>query len=185
MKISSNELVVTVIKACVGKGVPCGVAEDMGAGCLALAMDGRNPLASIVPALEGYVPDEHSKPIWEVDGSDWCCATLNVLPYGPSVIDFAQLVCGKGAARVSDCDAPNLIWGLAKARGQAFDWNEDSGGISLSIRAEEDAGHAERSTCIDVPDDDWARLGEFAALILVPADDTNRADAGAGLTDND
>ncbi len=44
---------------------------------------------------------------------------------------------------------------------------------------------SQRAGDLTVEDRQWKRLGAYAKRILVPASKTNRADAGAGLNDND
>lgn len=187
MNISGNELNVTVTKACVGCGVVRGVAEDLGRACLELALAGKPPLTSILKALDGYDPDASCTPAWIETADGWKVPSLTVLPYGPSAIDFAHLAGLGGCARIAQVDFPDLIHGLALADDRAFDIDE-AANRSISVRLSSKQSVLDGISPIggcEVDDNEWQRLYSHAEKILVPADDTNRADAGAGLTDND
>ena len=187
MNISGNELNVTVTKACVGCGVVRGVAEDLGRACLELALAGKAPLTSILKALDEFNPDASSIPDWTKTEDGWAVELLNVLPHGPGVIDFAHLAGSQGGAHVERVDFPDLIHGLALADDGSFDIEPNAdGSLSVRLSAAQPTldGNRPVGGC-DVDDNEWQLIYSHAEKILVPADDTNRADAGARLTDND
>ena len=203
LHISANQWRVTMLKACVGKLVARGVAEDIADGCMALLAAGQNPLMPLLEALDSFGPTA-SPPAWPTKSDTAELGSVQVLLHGPSVIDMAH------AAYTCSCEIDNmpLLLGLAQARlhshgavlevsADGSDWQKvrkvlrdgralpDGGTIWLRM-----SGTTEplplKSTNLPQPKRaNWAKLQAYADQIMVPADDTNRADAGAGLTDND
>ncbi len=191
MKVSANELLMTATKACIGKGVPRGVAQDIGRAVLDLALERRDGLTPLLAALDRFEPDAIAQITPRPVNDGWEIDALCVLPHGPGLVDLART---GDHARAAEVDFPELIHGLAKSTGLQFEFEEDDGAVMLRF-ASNSAEPADAPTAapttekavrgIAVDSGQWQRLGAHAALILVPADESNRADAGAGLTDND
>lgn len=203
LHISANQWRVTILKACIGGQVARGIAEDIADGCIALLGLGQNPLLPLLESLDQFGPAP-SSPAWPRTSAGTSLGRLNVMHHGPSVVDMAQagIICS------GEMDNHPLLLGLAQARlhshGICFDYSKDGSnwrkvahilknqqalpdGVSFWLR-KSDTGDAEpvKLTKLSQPNrKNWAKLQKYADQIMVPADDTNRADAGAGLTDND
>jgi len=203
MHISANQWRVTILKACVGTQVARGVAEDIADASIALLALGQNPLMPVLETL-GQYESTTTSPAWP-NGSDTVqLGSLQVLHHGPSIIDMAQagLIC------CCDIDSHPLLLGLAQARlhshGIQFEYCDDGsnwrpvitilsngqalpdgGPVWLRTSSSGEIVPAQLTNLPQPTRENWARLQTYADQIMVPADDTNRADAGAGLTDND
>ncbi|NKB54064.1 MAG: hypothetical protein GKR97_17940 [Rhizobiaceae bacterium] len=207
LHISANQWRTSVLKACVGTLVARGIAEDIADACLALLALQQNPLQPLLGCLNTFHPsssDVDGVPDWPDVGATAHLGSLQVLKFGPSIIDMAQagIVCN------CDIDSMILLLGLAQARLHSHDmqlecsrdgtnWQTIDGAISSGnvhsgpetcwLRAQK----AQSRTPLNMTNlpqprrEDWVSLQQFADQIMVPADDSNRADAGAGLTDND
>ncbi len=205
--ISANQWRTSILKACVGVEVARGVAEDIADASLAILALGQNPLKLLLDRLNAFQPSANHAdtiPNWPVVGETAQLGSLSVLRFGPSVIDMVQ------AKIICSCHIDNmtLLLGLAQARlhshGIQFECSRDgttwqtievafsgknvpAGAATCWLRASNSqTPHPFNMTRLPQPTrEDWATLQGFANQILVPADDSNRADAGAGLTDND
>ena len=203
LHISANQWRVTMLKACVGTQVARGVAEDVADGCMALLAAGHNPLTPLLEALDSFDPTA-TPPSWPSNSEPADLGPVQVLHHGPSVIDMAH------AGLTCRCEIDNmpLLLGLAQARlpshGTVLELSADGSnwqgirGVLRDGRALPDIGSTWlrmsdklspqplKSTELPQPKPvNWAKLQTYADQIMVPADDANRADAGAGLTDND
>ncbi|MEP1208944.1 MAG: hypothetical protein ABJM29_13640 [Rhizobiaceae bacterium] len=203
LHISANQWRVSILKACIGAHVARGVAEDIADAALALLELNQNPLASLLDRLDGFQPSAPTPP-WPGSTQSASLGPLQVLHHGPSLVDMAQA----GIACACEIDDLALLLGLAQSRlyshGISFeysrngtDWQSvsvvahnritqtDNGPIWLRKTTSGDLVPLKLTNLPQPTPHDWARLLALASQIMVPADDTNRADAGAGLTDND
>ena len=187
MRVSGNELSVTVTKACIGAGVARGVAEDIGKAVLELPLVGEDALGGLLMPLDEQSAAAEPAVLWKEVSEGWQCDEVRVLSNGPALIDFAVVAgVGKSTCAVK-VDHSDLLRGLAAASAWDIELTADkSGGLVARLLAAEPK---ERTLVgvfgCEVDDVHWQSLCAHAAEILVPADATNRADAGAGLTDND
>ena len=197
MRISANQWRTSVLKACVGAYVARGVAEDIADACLALLELGQDPLPVLLPLIEKF--DGSVQPAeWQARGGVYAASSTKVLMDGPSIFDLAE------AGKTVRCsvDEGLMTFALMAARMKSHDvlfdlvMNGDQiknmtsvqfGPAEIVVRLSTDSKTREQPAhAFPVPNEnDWIRLQKLADEILVPADDTNRADAGAGLTDND
>lgn len=208
LHVSANQWRTGLIKACIGARVVRGVAEDVADACLALLAQHHDPLSGVLDDLDRWnkagagmvVPTFQS-----IKNHCRCDTPVATLGHGPSIIDLAQ------AGRTVDCivDDVGLALGFAQSRhhshgavfevqiGDADIWQpvgeairqtvESSGATRLVLRLQSQEKPA-RLDLTQLPQPvagEWLRLQELTKEIMVPADSTNRADAGAGLTDND
>lgn len=203
VRLSANQWKVTVLKACIGAGVTRGVAEDVAEAALALLSLGYDPLDELLMCLELFSP---AKPPTgdRTDTGHIRFQQISLANHGPSMIDLAQA----GNRVTFQVEHPVLFAGMAQARvisaGIGFEIAIGNGdwltpdrflaerspmpkGTELSLKStgKNNTPHLKPCNPPQPEPDDWAKLQSFANLILVPADSTNRADAGAGLTDND
>lgn len=206
--VSANQWRTGLLKACVGAHVVRGVAEDIADACLALLTLDRDPLPAMLALLDDWKrPTTNTPPPqFKAIGDRQCCGSaIAVLAHGPSIIDLAQ------AGRTVDCEVDSglLLLGLAQSRshsqGVMFEilpeggatWTDVATSISsnlssvapncMSVRLKS-TGERLKQDLTQLPQpsaEHWTRLQKLTEAILVPADSSNRADAGAGLTDND
>ncbi|MGI9366483.1 MAG: hypothetical protein ACR2O8_14970 [Rhizobiaceae bacterium] len=192
-----------MLKACVGAGVARGISEDVADAVLALLLLGHDPLDELLMCLETFSPAKPPNGDRSESGQIRF-QQVSLLNHGPSMIDLAQA----GNIVSFPNEQPVLIAGLAQARamsnGRGFEIATGNSewvtperflaerpavfqGAELSLRqtGEQNIPRLTRCNAPQPNPDHWAKLQCFANLILVPADSTNRADAGAGLTDND
>lgn len=195
--ISANQWRTSVLKACVGAYVARGVAEDIADACVVLLSLGRDPLPELLPLIGDFSPD--LKPAnWAVDDKAWTVPCAHILVDGPSVVDLAET----GKQVRCQVDDGLLLFGLCTARhlshesgfdlmigGNPIMTIDEIGGGRVDVAVQMNRNiHRPKKNAKPFPiptDENWDKLQRFAAEILVPADETNRADAGAGLTDND
>ena len=211
MKISENELYSAALKACIGAEFPRGVGEDLARAAVALAQCDVDPLAMLVRTVE-LPSSEHLQ--WLFQTPNWVCRNGFVSTVGPSLVDFSQLVEGSGYATAIGVENCGLVYGCALAVSRAaqvsfkikFDeydksmfgeWvlvgDETIDSVpteksNVSLRCLGDANSPttpKSSKGLNVDEGDWEALKKLAERVLVPANDENRADAGAGNTDND
>ena len=212
MIVSGNELYTTALKACVGAEIPRGLSEDLSRAALAIGRRGLDPVSMLVQTIE--LPDsEHLQ--WFFETPNWVCRNGGVVSVGPSLVDFSQLVVGSGYALAKGVKTPALIYGcvmaVAETSGLAFEVNFcDDGVVSESewhLAGSEQALSSLPKKATDIAvrclgpiqskfdpqpirglyvnDEHWAHLKKLAEKILVPANESNSSDAGAGTTDND
>jgi hypothetical protein len=160
------------------------------------------------------LPDsEHLQ--WFFETPNWVCRNGGVVSVGPSLVDFSQLVVGSGYALAKGVKTPALIYGcvmaVAETSGLAFEvnscddvvvseseWHLAGSEQALSSLPKKATDIAVRCLGpiqskfdpqpirgLDVNDEHWAHLKKLAEKILVPANESNSSDAGAGTTDND
>ena len=203
LRLSVNQWRTTVLKACIGANVPRGTAEDLAEGATALLSHGIDPLPVLLPCLQVFDPVAPSLN-WPGETQAVDLGPVTVLHHGPSLVDMAQA----GHTIACRIDAPELLLGMAMWRGHTLqlpfqfavnddDWQDAADSADLSstdgtIRLRLNPSPASTlpsalgdASPLQPQRSDFQKLQKFADEILVPADDSNRADAGAGLTDND
>lgn len=206
MRVSLNEIEVTLKKAAIGAGFATGLAEDVGRGCGWLATRGFDAAGAGLSALQ--LPPGGSGGTLGADG----CArftSARIARDGVSALDL--LLAGEAVlAELDAVDSPLLLVGLAgiaaAAHGGTFRLDHSGGtlvvaagsvmgdvmrGPGASIRLTRQAGGnaiampPETGGCEVVPED-WAAITALAARLLVPESTASRdAGAGAGAIDND
>jgi hypothetical protein len=203
LRLSANQWRTTIHKVCVGAGIARGNAEDVAEAGLALLGLQINPLDCLFYCLD-QDRQSSSDLRWSHADESVKLMKVQVLHHGPSIVDLAQ--CGMVAA--CQIDDLMLLAGLARARfhshGARFQISTDGHTwrnlapvivdpgprrrnmpVWLRLDAITDLQRPDLSNLISPSWDDWRRLLKLADKILVPADAANRADAGAGTTDND
>ena len=169
MNVSSNELQMTVLKACRGVGLPIAQAQEV---------------AAAVAVSPQAIPDFLShlnNPLKKADFN----FTNGLEVKNASVLrDFS--VCadaalyGTSLVIIHDIDKCELITALAKYRGVTV--NTQSNDLRIS------AGNMSKLSFkrYNLNIEEWTAIGNYAALTYVPETDQSRLDgAGAGLSDND
>ncbi len=212
MIVSGNELYGTALKACIGSKLPRGVSEDISRAAVVIAQSGIDPTSMLIRTTE--LPDSEQLQ-WFFETPNWVCRKGSVSSVGPSLVDFSQLVVGSGYALTKDADCPGLIYGCALSVAETNSLNFEVsfgneageadcewlivGSQSTIARIPGEPSNialkcwgASQGTSVATPiggltvnDESWADLKKLAELILVPANEANSADAGAGTTDND
>lgn len=203
--VSAGEFAATVTKACLGASVKRGIALEIGSASMELSLLGQRP----IPVLVEQFGDDPAKALpspWEISDQGWSAPEIVSLSDAVSMIDFAAI--SDAGSRSGTVHAPAIVLGLALNRMRCHDlmlevlldngvWTsvaeaaaQLSGELeSCSAVLRRAAGSSESSlpniVAINVLDDDWSSLEPWVAKTLVKADETNRADAGAGNTDND
>ena len=196
ISVSANEIRSTVLKACVGCRVERGVASEIADAVALVGSHGIDLSSDLVGALDAFpaATGKHAQWLKHEDGG--CSAErAHVLIDGPSMVDFCMLY-GRATAML---DSGSLLLAVALMRSVGSARIGDGiieplsparltepnvpvevclvaeGGTSLTAGGERPHVNAEA----------WEHLKLHAAKILVPADASNLADAGAGTTDND
>ena len=212
MRVSGNELYGTALKACVGSKLPRGVSEDISRAAVAIAQFGIDPVAMLIRTIQ--LPSSEQLQ-WFFETPNWICRMGGVVSVGPSLVDFSQLVTGTGFALAKNADCPSLVYGCALSVSEAnsldfevsfgngagepsCEWfsvgtqqalnripNSPSNIALKCLGTSQTTSAASPIGGLTVDDDNWASLKKLAELILVPANEANSADAGAGTTDND
>lgn len=206
MRVSLNEIEVTLKKATMGAGYAIGLAEDMGRACYWLAERGYDAAGAGLAALQSH-PDGGQGRL----DAGGCLRydAARVVCDGPSGFDL--LIAGDATSvELAGMDAPLLLIGLAGIAAAAYGgaWRLDHAGGAIIVSGEGVGGGtipvpgdnirltrlkdapASRSTrqtggC-DVADQDWSAITALAARLLVPESAASRqAGAGAGAIDND
>lgn len=166
MILSANELIALASKAARGAGAPPQQAADFGRAALCHLRTGRAP--------------QHLR------------AALDALPTGPvldvpvGITRIIERADGAEAVGVFIVDAPtDLLLSYLEALPCAVQAQPSNEGLSVVISLETPAPAAS-AVRITLPGGLASRMGELAALLLVPDTAASRASgAGAGLTDND
>jgi len=203
--VSAGEFATTVTKACLGAGMERGIAVELGPACMELSLLGRRPIPVLVDQLEAGSSRAESE-TWQRTGEEWTASEITSTSDAVSMIDFAMISdAGSCAAIVK---TPVFVLGLAlnrmRCHGLRFEISLNDGAwtnvveataqfsdelepYSAALRKAAVSSGANQPdiVAIDVLDEDWSSLKSWVAKTLVKADETNRADAGAGNTDND
>ena len=169
MNVSSNDLQMTVLKACRGVGLPIAQAQEV---------------AVAVAASPQAIPDfliHLNNPLKKADFD----FTNGLEVKNASVLrDFS--VCadaalyGTSLVIIHDIDKCELITALAKYRGVTVNIQSKDLSISSGIMSELSFERCNLNI------KEWTAIGNYAALTYVPETDQSRLDgAGAGLSDND
>lgn len=207
MIVSGNELYGTALKACIGATLPRGVSEDLSRAAVAIAQCGVDPIAMLIRTTQ--LPDSEQLQ-WFFETPHWVCRNGGVFSVGPSLVDFAQLVVGSGYAIAKNIESPALIYGCALSVSETVDldfeigfgtdgnWHRvgsletisriPTGPNDISLKClgpRESKSTAQPIGGLNVDDKGWEQLKKLAERVLVPANESNSADAGAGNTDND
>lgn len=195
MHVSSNELKTTVYKACVGQGVLRGIAQDISNALVApqradMGNEGIDPalapaigrLIDLLNAFDGGARDTIA-PSMADEAVE--LAAANILDHGPSLVDLAVAFCGRGPIRISVLDDRTWLERLLDCRGVNYSLNETGGSLELVAHGVEPETKTAPSGGFEVDEIQWAQLVAFANKTLVLSSDLTRADAGAGLNDND
>ncbi|MGI9356885.1 MAG: hypothetical protein ACR2PF_17215 [Rhizobiaceae bacterium] len=203
--VSAGEFAATVTKACLGARVQRGIALELGSACMELSLLGHRPIPTLVERIAASSSKAKSGG-WTKGDDGWTIPTAVSLPDAVSMIDFAAMA--ETGSRAAITYTPNLVLGLALNRMRCHDlmlevsvdgrnWtsvvevtahlSDELLPCSMALRqARGELGLGlPNIIAIDVSDDDWNSLAPWVARTLVKADETNRADAGAGNTDND
>lgn len=200
--LSANQLKLTILKACIGVGVARGVAEDVADACLVLLSQGHDPLRSMISCIKKH------HVLRECRSPNRCLemelGNSIVLTHGPSILDLAQA--GSTVSCTIDCLI--LLLGLAEARfhchGTRFELRRNGGKWFDVAEMLANIDHVQQDVRITLrlrefirpeppvmkglvrpSNQDWKEIEQLARSILVPADRSSRADAGAGVNDNE
>lgn len=205
IRVSAGEFAATLTKACLGAGVERGIALELGLACMELSLLGRRSIPVLIEQLQAGASNAGYES-WEKTGEEWTVSNIATLPDAVSMIDFAMI--SEAGSRVANVHAPTLVLGLALNRMRCHglileillgdgtwtnvidvtvDLSNELEPCSVALRqAASSSGVSQPDiVAIDVLEEDWASLAPWVAKTLVKADETNRADAGAGNTDND
>jgi len=169
MNVSSNELQMTVLKACRGVGVPIAQAQEV---AVAVAASPQS-----IPDLLKYLIHPFQKAEFDfTNGLD--VKNIHILRDFSACADAAQQGVGPIILRgVKTCE---LILALAR---------------NLEVIVEVQSNDLTVSKCVkskilpkrcSIVTKEWVALNQYASLTYVPENDQSRVGgAGAGLTDND
>ncbi|MBZ0129658.1 MAG: DUF3726 domain-containing protein [Rhodobacteraceae bacterium] len=204
MRLSLNEVEVTLKKAAMGAGYATGLAEDTGRACFWLAERGLDAARAGAAALQSPAGGGGG------ELGDGCLrfAAARVVRDGPSALDL--LLSGDASSvELEAADAPLLLVGLAGVAaavhgvawrlvhaagalvigGDGVDGAMPKPGAMIRLTRLAEAtptGIAPQTGGCEVGDADWAAITALAARLLVPESDASRqAGAGAGAIDND
>lgn len=171
---SQNEIAAIVQKAARGAGAPPGQAEDLSRVALHLVRSGAG-LDCVVAALR-----EPQSPL-NVQWDSGCIKVRSGPAYMVAPVVRDAFLGGVGSARLDNpAQAPLIHAALAEAGITVI------GGDGDLMRAKQPPPLATVTGPVDIPNDQWAVLEQFAARTFVPESDASRiAGAGAGLRDND
>ena len=169
MNVSSNELQMTVLKACRGVGLPIAQAQEV---------------AVAVAASPQAIPDfliHLNNPLKKADfdfKNGLEVKNASVLRDFSVCADAALY--GTSLVIIHDIDKCELITALARYRGVTVSIKSNDLSISAGIMCELLFERHNLNT------EEWKAIGNYAALTYVPETDQSRLDgAGAGLSDND
>ena len=131
MKVSFNEIEITLRKAALGAGIPLGLAEDFGRICFWLAIRRCSPLSVGLSALDTFDTENSASGDIVEKVPEWKLATksgqkLSALYVGSSACDL--LCVQQSAIRLSQVDVPLLV--LVSA---ALTSDEHSLGIKVEL----------------------------------------------------
>ena len=210
MKRSLNETGTMLRKACVGAGLPVGLAEDLGRAGTWLIAHGHDGASAVLTALAG---DLSSPAHLQTNAAQAIFSNTAVAVCGPSAIDLAIADAKAEGVLLNNADSPLLVIGLAGAAAVHSDHKFTVGfsngcsaivtaiGVSLNSQVPATACDVEISSRrtqsgIDVAgpaindfvisDDDWQKITRLATKTYVPATEASREKgAGAGMIDND
>ncbi len=207
MRVSVNEVELTLKRAAAGAGWPWGLAEDIGRAAARAALLGLpQALAEALAAIEaGFAPPEGRRRAegWQVAGPTATAA--------PAALDLLLAAGGAAPARLAAVDAPALLVGFASLAAELAGWpvsimREDGtcavvgpgtltpagalpakgAAVTLARGTAEASATPPMAEGIATDEALWARALALAARSYVPASAQSRLrGAGAGLTDND
>jgi len=170
MNVSSNELQMTVLKACRGVGLPIAQAQEVAAAVAA------SPEA--IPDLLRHLNNPFKKKA-DFDFTNGLKVKNIIILRDFSVCADAAL-CGTSPVIIHDIVKCEMITALAKYRGVTVSIQSNDLSISSGIMSELLFERHNLNT------EEWKAIGNYAALTYVPETDKSRLDgAGAGLSDND
>lgn len=166
MLCSANELAALLRKACVGVGLPVGLAQDAAEAAVWLETRGVAGCIELLGLLHEFDTVDHSR---RDDSLLW---------RGPSMVDALVAQAGPVATLSDDAAMPLLFAGYLGVAAAVH---------SLTLEpSERRLGPHNGQTAIDVPTTTWEVAAQLAARTYVPATEESRLKgAGAGLTDND
>ncbi len=206
--VSAAEFANTVIKACLGAGVERGVSEEVGPACMELSLRNLPSLEPLIKQLEREAGKPQSEQAhWVRGNKGWKTERITSLDAAVSMIDFAS-ISGNDGARAEMTAVPHICIGTALSNARYTkrrlevsladeDWFDAESDLDrlhmlpvdqpMAIRfRHESAGDAKVGiSAIEVPKQVWHSLDIWTSNTLVSADESSRADAGAGNTDND
>lgn len=168
-----NEIAGLVQKAARGAGFPVGQAEDLGRVAVFLAGTG----GSVAPVTAALL-----EPVSEVDVS-WHDESIEVIQ-GPAAL-IGPIVCdafamGFSSAVLADTAHAALVGAFLAQSGVAPEW------AGNTVTASDNTILKPACKPVAIPRDDWQIWQDLAAKTYVPeTENSRRAGAGAGLTDND
>lgn len=212
MRVSVNEVLLTVLKAARGCGLREGLCEDLARAAAWLCGHGMDGLGAALAAMES--PGARAPAACAVQPSRWVFDPASAAVAGPSALDLVIATPAR-TALLARLDAPLLLLGLAgvaahdHGRGFALSGAGGSGVVVTAaaigwtdpgaplLRGDtvllEDAGQRRAGAPLEasrdgvvVDDGALERVRALAARTLVPASDASRVHgAGAGLVDTD
>ena len=169
MNVSSNELQMTVLKACRGVGVPIAQAQEVAAAVAASPQS--------ISDLLKHLSQPFQKAEFDfTTGLD--VKKINILRDFPACADAAQQGVGPIILRgVRICE---LILALARNLEVIVEARSNDLTVSKCVKSKI---LPKRCTIVNK---EWLALNKYAALTYVPESDRSKVGgAGAGLTDND
>jgi Protein of unknown function (DUF3726) len=201
MRVSLNEVEMTVLKAVRGAGRPWGLAEEAGRAARWLA---RRGLPWLRPLAEGLLHWDDSEPDTLREFAGLMDGTVTV-PAAPGELKYARLpapiLLGPAVSRIAAHTGHHHLFQWAGATlSFGLDGSVILGGLELGLDLSVGQNVTiSRASCAmrgrdcpaqclgsDANDDLWMRLEVSAARTYVPESELSRLKgAGAGLTDND